>query len=608
MGGRNVNTYVFAGLASFPSAVPRRCPATTFAHEPWTRPVRDTLQITMRSIVITLVFSVALATASQSGMLRANSNKGREGPQQSGKEPFKRAKLDLGVPPKTIPGEGFDFFKKANGLEKPDHFGVNVQRHTPYAELYLLCPTHSCLRERRTLVSAKDPVETKFVTLADYECFNAKDGTVSQPYNPEKKDHGEAPAGLHRWSCHSKFDCKAPRKTWIFATAAEGLCDQKLKELNDGLHKLAKLDPFESWFVGDLGVSETKVENHTAAVKAYEDAMHHQKEVCLSKSHWEHVAGPLLSIEAYADAAHIKANEAAKTLSAAKERLNNAQMGKLDRGEQWYISRGVDVQGLEKLIHRALAAKKKADERWGKFEMQAEKADVAGPGIFRALRHARKLCNLAKNQTRDALAAKDEALEKLRVAEGKMLDASKKHLQPQIDKIKATEKECSALSEKAEASHSEYHRCRLGDPDYLKNQHKGMNHTNRDMHDDESGIVKRGETKALKEAENEDNDSSGPEGEKETRARELFETGGATAVSSGTSSATGEANSKLHSLFKNTIMPKKLDLISEGKELEEKEGMDSTGDNIHKTVEKHEKMFNGLPDKATRYKRNSSLF
>ena len=167
-----------------------------------------TLQITMRSIVIALAFSVALATASQSGMLRAN-NKGRDGPRQSGKGPFRKAKLDLGIPPKTIPGEGFDFFKKTKGLEEPDHFGTDVQRHTPYAELYLLCPTHSCLRERRTLVSAKDPVETKFVTLADYECFNAKDGTVSQPYHPEKKDHGEAPAGLHRWSCHSKLTAKS---------------------------------------------------------------------------------------------------------------------------------------------------------------------------------------------------------------------------------------------------------------------------------------------------------------------------------------------------------------------------------------------------------------
>ena len=250
----------------------------------------------------------------------------------------------------------------------------------------------------------------------------------------------------------------------------------------------------------------------------------------MKKSHWEHVAGPLLSIEAYADAAHIKANAAAKTLSAAKERLNNAQMGKLDRGEQWYISRGMDVEGLEKLIHRALAAKRKADERWGKFEMQAEKADVAGPGIFRALRHARKLCNIAKNETRDALAAKDEALEKMRVAEGRLLDSRKKRIQPQLDKIKATEKECTTLSAKAEASHSEYHRCRLGDPNYLKNRHKGKNITNRDMHDDESSIVKRGEEKLLKDAEEGKDDSSGPEGEKETRAREIFETGGATAV------------------------------------------------------------------------------
>ena len=146
---------------------------------------------------------------------------GPDGPRQSGKGPFRKAKLDLGIPPKTIPGEGFDFFKKTKGLEEPDHFGTDVQRHTPYAELYLLCPTHSCLRERRTLVSAKDPVETKFVTLADYECFNAKDGTVSQPYHPAKKDHGEAPAGLHRWSCHSKYDCKESRRTWMFDTAAE---------------------------------------------------------------------------------------------------------------------------------------------------------------------------------------------------------------------------------------------------------------------------------------------------------------------------------------------------------------------------------------------------
>jgi hypothetical protein len=216
--------------------------------------------------------------------------------------------------------------------------------------------------------------------------------------------------------------------------------------------------------------------------------------------------------------------------------------------------------------------------------MQAEKADVAGPGIFRALRHARKLCNLAKNETRDALAAKDEALEKMRVAESRLLDSRKKRIQPQLDKIKSTEKECSALSKKAEASHSEYHRCRLGDPDYLKNKHNGKNITNRDMNDDESSIAKRGNEKLLKEGEEGKDDSSG----------------------SLTGSETGATDSKLHSLFNG--MPKKLDLISEGKELEEKEGMDSTGDNINKTVEKHEKIFNGLPDKATRHARNASLF
>ena len=142
---------------------------------------------------------------------------------------------------------------------------------------------------------------------------------------------------------------------------------------------------------------------------------------------------------------------------------------------------------------------------------------------------------------------------------------------------------------------------------YLKNKHKGKNETNRDMHDDESSIVRRGEEKSLKDAEEEKDDSSGPEGEKETRAREIFETGGATAASSVTGSETGTTDSKLNPLMKGG-MPKKLDLISEGKELEEKQGMDSTGENINKTVEKHEKVFNDLPDKAMRHARNASLF
>ena len=146
------------------------------------------------------------------------------------------------------------------------------------------------------------------------------------------------------------------------------------------------MDPFESWFIGDLGVSEHKVANQSDAVQAYEDAMLHQK-VCLEKI-TGNILGPLLSIEAYADAAHIKANKAEKVLSAAKEgeQRANGQVGR----EQWYISRGMNVEGLEKMIHRALAAKKVADARWEKFEMQAEKADVAGPGIFRNLRHARR--------------------------------------------------------------------------------------------------------------------------------------------------------------------------------------------------------------------------
>ena len=39
---------------------------------------------------------------------------------------------------------------------------------------------------------------------------------------------------------------------------------------------------------------------------------------------------------------------------------------------------------MEKQVKRALKAKKSAEERWGKFEMQAEKAETAGPSILRA--------------------------------------------------------------------------------------------------------------------------------------------------------------------------------------------------------------------------------
>ena len=559
--------------------------------------------------------SIATANANtlnENSRLRHNSQQQRRGkvrhnnkqiPVNDDPTKFKHAPIAWNIPPKVIPGQGIDFVIKGKGIERNDHVGTEVKRHTPYAELYLLCPTNSCLRERRTLISAKDPVETKFVGLSDYECFNAKEGTVSLPYHPRKQDHGDAPAGLHRWSCLSKENCKNIYTTWIEQTGEETLCDKLLKQLNDELHRETKLDPFESWFIGDLGVSEHKVANHSDAVQAYEDAVLHQKNACLKKSHWEHVAGPLLSIEAYADAAHIKANNAEKVLSAAKERLNNAQMGKLGKGEQWYISRGMNVEGLEKMIHRALAAKKVADARWGKFEMQAEKADVAGPGIFRNLRHARRECNAARNATRDALLVKDQALETLRKAEGTMLEKMKIKIQPLLDKIKKTETQCTGFSKKAEAAHSAYHRCRLGDPKYTRYL---KNATSKDMFDDESPMVKKGEEKSKAEAEKENVDASGPEGEKEKKGRKIFEggediTGGSTGVTGGIGK---KQDSKLMSLFKN--QEPHLDLISEGKELQEN-GMDQTFESIDETTKKETKKFTNLPDKATTYQKHPTL-
>jgi len=556
-------------------------------------------KVTLISCLLLIVVVVSVVKATQDSMLRHGSTRRHmkrnslNAPDKNDPDKFKKAEPSLGIPPKTVPGQGIDFVVKGKGIEKNDNVGTTVKRHTPYAELYLLCPTHSCLRERRTLVSAKDPVDTKFVTLADYECFNAKEGTVSQPYHPQRKDKGEAPAGFHRWSCLSKAKCSNVYAKWIEQTGEETLCDKLLNSLNEEMHKATKLDPFESWFVGDLGVSQNKVSNHSQAVQAYEDAMEHQKTVCLKKSHWEHVAGPLLSIEAYADAAHIKANNADKTLSAAKERLTNAHMGKLGKGEQWYVSRGVSVEGLEKMIHRALAAKKTAHERWGKFEMQAEKADVAGPGIFRSLRHARRECNAARNATRDAMVAKTEALETLRKAEGKLLDQMKGKLQPLLDKIKKTETQCSSFSKEAEKAHSAYHRCRLGDPNYIT--YLGKNTSNQDMMDDESGLVKKGEEKSKHAAEQESEDASGPEGEKEKKGRKIFDM----AISATGLGKTGGSEVKnLKELFKKTMPTQHLDLIGEGKELEEK-GMDTTNESVNKTSTKEEKIFTKLPNKAS---------
>lgn len=235
--------------------------------------------------------------------------------------------------------------------------------------------------------------------------------------------------------------------------------------------------------------------------------------------------------------------------------------------------------------------------------MQAEKADVAGPGIFRNLRHARRECNAARNATRDALLAKDQALETLRKAEGTMLEKMKIKIQPLLDKIKKTETQCTGFSKKAEAAHSAYHRCRLGDPKYTRYL---KNSTSKDMFDDESSMVKKGEEKSKAEAEKENVDASGPEGEKEKKGRKIFEggediTGGSTGVTGGIGK---KQDSKLMSLFKN--QEPHLDLISEGKALEEN-GMDQTFESIDETTKKETKKFTNLPDKATTYQKHPTL-
>merc|ERR1711965_936319 len=112
-----------------------------------------------------------------------------------------------------------------------------------------------------------------------------------------------------------------------------------------------------------------------------------------------------------------------------------------------------------------------------------------------------------------------------------------------------------------------------GDPKYTRYL---KNSTSKDMFDDESSMVKKGEEKSKAEAEKENVDASGPEGEKEKKGRKIFE--GGEDITGGLTGGIGKKqDSKLMSLFKN--QEPHLDLISEGKALQEN-GMDQTFESI----------------------------
>lgn len=455
---------------------------------------------------------------------------------EGGGENLVHGALNMSQPKHAI--QGSEVIWNPNQSDNPNE----VRRvGVTHAELHFLCPTTSCLRERRLPDMLKELGSGDSVGLGNYECFNPKEGTASLPYSPPKDAvrHTE-PDGLHSFQCVSKFRCAAPYFRWKEETQKSNDCDYAISELEADMRKVAPLSPFEMWFVGDVNVGEAKMKNHTDSVQEYEDAVERENVACLRKSHWEHVAGPILSVEAYADSARRAAEMASKTLSAAKERLTNAQMGKLSRGEKWYISRGLSIEQMEKVVSRALKAKAGAEARWGSFEMQAENAEIAGPGIMRELRHARMECQIARNATRDALFAKQAATKELRLSEGKQIKRLQKKVAPHLSKLKNLETSCTDISRHADEAHTAYHLCRLGNPAYVPRKAPAAgNH--KDMMDDEHIVLHDAEANQTF-AENEDEDApgiSGPTGSEErddnlesADARRVFETGS-------TGSATG---------------------------------------------------------------------
>merc|ERR1711871_484485 len=360
----------------------------------------------------------------------------------------------------------------------------------------------------------------------------------------------------------------------------ESLCDKASDDIEKEIRKKTKMSPFEAWFTGGLGVSEEKVKNHTVAVQEYEDALEKEKNACLKKSHWEHMAGPILTLEAYADNAKKVAAGAEKTLSAAKEHLTNAQMGTLSSGEKWYISKGMDIDGLEKDVHRALKAKGQADERWGKFEMQAEHAEIAGPGILRELHHAKAECYAAKNATQDALVTKISSVEGLRKAESKQLGKMKKDIQPHLDKLKSTEQYCDVISKAVTEAHKKYHLCRLGDPKYAQNQ-SPIPKNFKDLMDNEEEILKGAKANKTKsDEEDEDKEATGTEGPDSEQlenemARNVFSTGG-TGAGSSTGGTAGSGITGLEAKCP-TIKCPQLNEVKEGCEREISDETDQWG-------------------------------
>ena len=139
-------------------------------------------------------------------------------------------------------------------------------------------------------------------------------------------------------------------------------------------------------------------------------------------------------------------------------------------------------------MNRALKAKAGAEARWGSFEMQAESAEIAGPGIMRELRHARSECQIARNATRDALFAKQAATKALVASEGKQIKRLQKKVAPHLSKLKNLETSCTDISRHADEAHTAYHMCRLGNPAYVpRNMSRGGHHT--DMMDDEHIVL-----------------------------------------------------------------------------------------------------------------------
>ena len=95
----------------------------------------------------------------------------------------------MNIPPKDH--QGIDFVIKGKGIEETICWNRS-KRHT-HMQNYIYYAQHILVYVNVERYCVKDPVETKFVGLSDYECFNAKEGTVSMPYH-----HGNKTMVMHQ--------------------------------------------------------------------------------------------------------------------------------------------------------------------------------------------------------------------------------------------------------------------------------------------------------------------------------------------------------------------------------------------------------------------------